>query len=197
MTMEEHCPHGRPNACGCPECERDDRERIAARRRQLERDERDRKEFLVLCRGLPAHVVAKILQEHVKGVDWRGSTKAEMAKVWIRGGKYDAQLRGRDELRQKLLSCPRETAEAKKARKDAKEVRRRARSLVTYLEEHAPDRLEEAIRVIREKGLPEPVLAAAADILAKREAGYERQMKANARWLEVTRAARAALARKQ
>lgn len=199
MTMEEHCPHGNRNAVFCAECEREDRA-YSQRRHEREMKKRDKlAELKELAKGLAAHHVRSILKAHLPGADFTGSSKnsmlEEVAHAWVFGHAMGSELKDKKELVRKLKEGPRETTAEKQARKTRKELQRRAKSLVMYIEEHVPERTAEALKSIKSKDLPEEVLAIAYETLKKKEADLQRQVEANKRWLRFTQQTRKALER--
>jgi hypothetical protein len=183
MTMEEHCPHGKPNAVFCAECEREDRARIARQYKARQLEQERRKEWKELTRGLPAYVVARILNRHTPSTSWTGSSKSDMAEAWA-SPRCEIQLVDRESLRKELRDAPRETSAEKAARKEQRELAQRAGKIVAYLQERTPDRLGEAMKTLRDKDIPASVLGMALEKLRALEQTnaqlmrrYERELK--------------------
>jgi hypothetical protein len=155
MTMEEHCPHGSGNAVFCDECEREDRAR-AKRRHEKEMKEKERAaEFMELAKGLPAHTVAKIMREHMRGVDYMGSPKKHMAEGYAKKGEYGTKLRDERGLKKKLKEAPRATKEEKDARARQRAIAKEVKKLDSYAAHHG----------MRSKAMHTVILETESDVL--------------------------------
>ena len=88
-------------------------------------------EWKRLTKGLPAWKVATILNGHMLGLDWRGSSKRDMGKAWVDGIRSGCRLRDRSGLRKELLAEPKVTAKERAESKRKREADRRFASFLT------------------------------------------------------------------
>lgn len=86
-----------------------------------------RTEWMAMCKGLPAHTVAKILRKHT-GVDWSKCSKGNMAEAWIDGAVPD-----RDALRKELEAAPRVSPAERKQKKAQRNIAQRLEHLRTAM----------------------------------------------------------------
>lgn len=88
-----------------------------------------RREWMQMCKGLPAYKVVQILNRFGSG-DWTRCNKSQMAEAWIANDR----IKDRDGLRQALEAAPRETPAARRCKQAKRNLAKRLRQLRSMME---------------------------------------------------------------
>ena len=182
--MEEHCPHGSGNAVFCNECEREDKKRAEASRKKAQKEKDLAAEFMELAKGLPARKVIRIMDQHMPGMSYVGSSKKSMAEDYATGGACGIKLRDRNGLKKALKEAPRATPVDKKARARLRLIATKVKRLGTH----------EAVHGMRSKEMKALLLETDDDVLESYYGAIENE---RAEALRLERSARAEAKRLQ